>query len=151
MKTKEELKKELRYFTGSQGLFYRVCPFYPIVGTEGIRFIEEEMNASWLISDLAIDAQYVWQAAQGSTDALVILKEAVEVPSGTISEGLQDMQFWELTVHKDGSADLELRADCDQPVEVRQHYDVTDFPLESIRIWVAPNGSGLTMYLPSEH
>jgi hypothetical protein len=95
---------------------------------DGIDYLAEDAGAYWLIGAIA--------SYQGS-------KRIRQDPR------LMDFQLWELTVTaKDGehSAVLTRREDSGQPARITQWIEYTDFPLDSIKLYL----EGGTLRLPSE-
>lgn len=90
--------------------------------TDGVKYLADEAGAHWLI-----DAIASWQPEAQKID--------------------REFQVWELVVNPDQSAVLSFRTDAGQPVSIRQTIPYTDFPLESIEIWVEDE----VLLLPSEH
>ena len=113
--------------------FYRHGLLRSCVMSEGVHFLTEN-GAAWLV-DIIVSYQ---------------LNETVKAC---------DKQMWLLTVDKnDNSAKMEC-FDYDADYEdlknrvnplVSQIIPFTDFPLAEIEIMCANNGSGRTIYLPSE-
>ena len=63
---------------------------------------------------------------------------------------LNDMQFWTLTV-TGSEATLICERDTDN-VAYTEHINFTDFPLASVKFYVAPaDEKTMVIYLPSEH
>lgn len=129
-----DLLEGLSHFHGSD-VIYKVSPLFPgFCMTEGIRYLRKEAECHWLIDDIA---------------ALQLHPKIKTHPK------LQQTQFWSLIAASDESAVLKCEWDIGKVV-YRQKITWTDFPLDSIRIWVA-NGffsSGAPYrlaYLPSEH
>ena len=56
-------------------------------------------------------------------------------------------QFWKLKVNEDKSALVTMREDSDQPVVIKQRIPYTDFPLDSVEVWMI----GGVLILPSEY
>ena len=61
------------------------------------------------------------------------------------------MQFWTLTKHPDGSADLVCRKDKGCKPVVTQHFDMVDCDLNEVQLWVAPQEQYMVIMLPSEY
>ena len=123
----EEIESGLSQFIGTEN-YYKVGWMFPkMVFTDGINFLVKQCGAYWLL------------------DAI-----CSHQPKCMKDDMLQCMQFWTLKKEED---DWVLTCDRDQGDEAfRQVIGYSDFPLESIRIWVAPaDEQNCLMYLPSEH
>ena len=102
--------------------------------TEGVQYLADKAGAFWLIDVVAS-----YQGAQKVRQ----------------NERLQEFQLWELKVtHRVDDAGVvrhegvvTCREDSDQPAVITQKIEYTDFPLESIKLYVE-NG---VLLLPSEH
>ena len=105
-----------------------------VIYTPGVQYLAETAGAYWLIDAIASYLTPSFLAKAAAEDSRVA-----------------DMHFWSLTVHNDGSASLEARADSPCQPFVRQRIEHTDFPLDSINIWAGYDGVHWTLYLPSEH
>jgi hypothetical protein len=114
---------DLAQFTGTAEWYTH--PLTGLLYTDGVQFLAERGGAYWLI-----DAIASWQ-----NDPLV--------RNDTM---LQEIQFWTLTVRLDSSAVLRCERDTGD-VALTQKIEFTDFPLESIKLYVE-NG---VLLLPSEH
>lgn len=126
-------KLDLRQFTGDLQRFRH--GFNPqVIYTPGIQHLAEAGGAYWLIDVIAsyLTPKFVAQAAKQDPR-------------------VADMQFWRLTVGEDRSAVVEARADSPCEPFVRQEIEFTDFPLDSVDVWTAWDGTYWTLYLPSEH
>lgn len=115
---------DLEQFTGSE-MFYRHWTGR-LVYTEGVAYLAEKGDAYWLI------------------DAIISHQPDKRITS--YSE-LVAFQLWELIVHDDKSATLTVRADSNQSAVITQGIPFTDFPLESIKLYVCTG----TLLLPSEY
>lgn len=105
------LKQEvLAQFTGSEK-FYRHW-MSKLIYTQGLHYLEEN-GAAWLLD---VIASYQLKPALNTGD-------------------LRDFQLWELKV-KDGKGVVTCKADSDKPPVVTQKIEFTDFPLDSIKIFV---------------
>ena len=93
---------ELVQFTGTT-TYYR--HWSGLVYTDGVQYLAERAGAYWLI------------------DAIGSYQRYREV------SGL-DMQFWELEVSEDRSAELRMGEDLPEPLVLRQRIPYTDFPLD---------------------
>jgi len=153
-KTPAEIKRDLAHFNGS-GVFHQINPFIDLViGTDGIKYVATEMNACWLVTDIATTAFYLALYIKGMSSRNDLENSSIVTHLATREEltaELLQMQFWTLEVKEDRTAVVECRADSGRPVAVRMEYTFTDFPLDEFRIWVANNGQGMTLLLPSEY
>ena len=85
--------------------------------TDGVKFLHESCEAYWLL--IAISSYH----------------------------RKEPFQLWELTVNEDKSATLTMKEDSDKPNIVEQHIAFTDFPLESISLYLIDG----ILLLPSEY
>lgn len=127
------LLEELARFTGGD-CFYRHPLNRSVIYTEGVQYLALKAEAFWLLD--AVVSYF------GSPE----MREATEADSR-----LESLQFWCLKVREDRSAVLTARADEGVEPFITQRIEFTDFPVDSIDIWAGFNGSGWTLYLPSEH
>jgi hypothetical protein len=129
MSIKDITQEKLDSFTGTEG--YRWSDFKRLKLTDGAAFLQDN-GAAWLIT-------------------------AIESYQGIEKFKNVEFQLWELTLTGekmlDGSgaeavmAALTCKEDSDQPILVRQEIPYTDFPLDSIKLYVQ-NG---VLLLPSEY
>lgn len=105
-----------------------------VIYTPGVQHVAEAGQAYWLIDAIAsyLSPTFVKKAA--TTDARI-----------------RGMQFWKLTVSDNNTAALRGFADSGVPPFVEQEIPFADFPLKSVDIWAAFDGTYWTLYLPSEH
>jgi hypothetical protein len=116
-----ELRAALRSFSGTEE--YHAHWSRMLVFTDGVKFLAETATAYWLI-----DAIASWQPrAQGDA-------------------WLREFQLWELFVSEDRKALLVCSRDSEDEA-FRQEIEFTDFPLDSMRLYVEGN----VLLLPSEH
>ena len=108
---------DLNQFTGSEFIYKHWSG--RLQYTDGIRYLAGEAKAYWLIDAIA------------------------SYQDGKLPD---DFQLWELIVQND-KAVLTCRADSNLPALVTQNIEFTDFPLQSIKLYVE---SGVLL-LPSEH
>lgn len=120
--TMKTLSLNLNQFTGTEK-YYR--HFLGILYTDGVQYLAQTAKAYWLI-----DAIASWQLD----------------PKVNQDPMLQEIQFWKLQVNPDHSAVLSCERDTDDVV-VTQDIPYTDFPLESIKLYL---NHGVLM-LPSEY
>ncbi|WP_417850298.1 DUF6876 family protein [Thalassoglobus sp.] len=123
----------LRMFTGTSK-YFRHSINRNVLFTDGVRHVAEEGEAFWLIDAIAI-----WLTDQKFRE------EAQK------DDRIQSLHFWKLTVNEDRSAILTAKADSPEEPFITQAILFTDFPLDSIDIWVGNDGEYWTLYLPSEH
>jgi hypothetical protein len=128
MKTKKEIESGLANFTGSEH-FHRWSPlFRKHTLSDGVKWLCEAADSFWLADAIA--------SHHGKC-----MKDPM----------LRYMQFWTLTVHPDKSATLTCDRD-EGDTAFTQAIPLTDFPLETIRIWVGAQGEGeFSIFLPSEY
>ena len=132
----------LNQFTGTEGYHLFNGMFRNFVATDGTIHVAKEAGAFWLLEAIASHI----------------------ATNGKLRVGpLADMQFWKLESKtlksgpNKGSKRWELscRMDSDMPPVVTQKIEFSDFPLDSIDLWVAPSMMGdrkvWVIYLPSEH
>jgi len=87
------------------------------VYTDGVKYLAERAGAFWLIDAIA-------------------------------SYGRKEpFQLWELAKHENKTATLTMKEDSDRPVLVRQTIKWTDFPLDSIKLYLIDG----VLLLPSEY
>jgi len=118
---------DLRQFTGTEG-YTRWNPFSRMVLTDGAKYLAEQAQCFWLM-----DAIASYQPK--------CLKEKM----------LRDIQFW--TLKKDGKdMVLTCRKDSGYPPTVTQRFEYTDFPLDEVKLYVAPlDEVHYVIMLPSEN
>jgi hypothetical protein len=109
-----KLVSELAQFSGTTQ-YYRFSPqlFPYFLLTDGTHYLAEEAGCYWLFELIA----------SLQTHASV--------------RKLQQIQFWTLNVAEDNSAVLICEWDTGQVI-YSQQIEFTDFPLDSVRIWVTP-------------
>lgn len=88
-----------------------------ILFTDGVHYVAERAGAYWLI------------------DAIASYRRK------------EPFQIWELHKHEDNKATLTMKEDTNEPVLVRQEYSYTDFPLDSIKLYIVDH----VLMLPSEY
>lgn len=128
-----EITSNLAHYTGDLER-YRHCFNRKLICTPGIQYLAESAGAYWLIDAIA---SHVGSSA---------FQQAVKA-----DPRIEDLHFWRLDVRDDHSALLAARADSGEPPFISQEIPFTDFPLESIDLWVGYDGEHHTLYLPSEH
>ena len=122
--TPQELASELASFDGSENLYHRATPIL-IYYTDGIKWLQENLNCYWLLDLIASYQTDEFKAAN-------------------------DRQFWKLVV-ADNSAIITCD-DGNRNISVTQSIEYTDFPLSSVKIWVEIQEQGrVFIYLPSEY
>ena len=131
-KDASEIQEQLRYCTGTQS-YHRISPFArKVVATDGVVQMAQLCGAFWLASDIALHSQSI---AKKHEDG-------------------KYFQAWKFTA-KDRKGTL-VGTDGNGNVYQTEEYDMTDFPLDEIDIWVEPTymeseGEILVMMLPTEH
>jgi hypothetical protein len=129
MKTAIEIREELKQFYGTE-MYHKISILPNMLATDGVAWLAKNAECFWL------------------TDEITIAQSIPEIKRNT---RLQEMQFWTLRKKSETSAELICEEDEGQTVYMKRiHY--TDFPLDSIRIWVAPvDEKTKVMMLPSEY
>lgn len=113
---------------------YHKVSLFPYVVTDGVKYLAEEAGAYWLLDEIGLAA------------INLCLK------GGRLAE----MQFWNLKKNKSGNgAKLTCVADSGEKPAYVKNIPYTDFPLDSIDIWVQPTYIGekkvLVLMLKSEY
>lgn len=133
---------DLNQFTGTMNYHLFNGMFRNFVATDGAMHVAKEGGAFWLLEAIASH-----------------IATNNKLRSGPLAE----IQFWKLEsrILKSGPNKgskrwtLACRADSDLPPVVMQNIEYSDFPLDSIELWVAPSYLGdrkvWVIYLPSEH
>lgn len=103
-------EQTLHRFTGTEN-YYRHW-MRKLVYTDGLHYLEKN-GAAWLL-DVIASHQLDPKLNKGN---------------------LKDFQLWELKV-KDSKGIVTCKEDSDKPAAVTQEIEYTDFPLESIKIFV---------------
>jgi hypothetical protein len=113
---------DLDQFCGSEHYYQH---FTGLRYTDGIQYMATQAGAFWLIDVI------------GSYQA---------DPRVRLNQRLQEFQLWHLTVANNEGL-VQLFEDSGLPQVLSQHVPFTDFPLDSIRLYV----EGGILLLPSEH
>ncbi len=133
---------DLNQFTGTMNYRLFNGMFRNFVATDGAMHVAKEGEAFWLLEAIA---------------------SHIATNSKLRTGPLAEIQFWRLESRtlKSGPNKgkkrwaLSCRADSDLPPVVTQNIEYSDFPLDSIDLWVAPTYLGdrkvWVIYLPSEH
>lgn len=124
---KEKLEAVLAQFTGTKA-YHRWNPLVPsYVLTDGASYLAREAGAYWLMDAIAS----YWVEVKKDPDLLAF-------------------QCWELKVT--GQSALLIGMNGNNEVKIRQSIAWTDFPLDSIKLFVERGEGGLNVILlPSEH
>ena len=132
--TPEEFELGLAQATGSQGLHHGMFP--TVRYTDGIKYMADNGGAHWLIDLIAIQLRSRKFARWVMEDAR-----------------LAEQSFWRMTCSHNGTCrQAYLKCQADKGVRSKRiKIPFTDFPLDSIDIWVAADGDKWIMYLPTEH
>jgi len=127
MKTAREIENNMPQFYGCEPEEKtRMRMFGKVLLTPGAQYVEEAAEANWLMVMIAS-----------------------HIPSIMAGERFG---FARLTVNDNGSADFVLSdGNRGGNVYARQHIPATDFPMKSIKFYVAFDGSDWTIMLPSEY
>lgn len=112
-------ESDLRQFTGTTRYWRSGLPLHPFLYTDGVQHVACHGQAYWLL-----DLIGSWQREP-------------EVKNDPM---LLEMQFWTLTVHENLSAVATCERDSDDVV-VRQKIPHTDFPLQTIRLYLVCVGN----------
>lgn len=126
---KTRLKYSLARFTGSEHLHQipSLGAGRRFVMSDGVKFLVEQAKCNWLL-DIVVSCQSR------------CLKDDM----------LQQFQFWTLIVNPDNTAEVVCERDTDD-VFLTQKIEFSDFPLETIRLYVAPQDDMYVVHLPTEH
>lgn len=128
-------QNDLQKFTGTEQYhgFGLVGKMTKAVLTDGAMHVAKSGGAFWLMDEIAV--------AIGG-----VAKQ---------NDRLASIQFWNLSKNKKGGGKLVCREDSGIAPAYVKNLDYTDFPLESIDLWVQPTYIGETQYwvihLPSEY
>lgn len=120
LKLRNEIENGLLHFTGTTRYYH-----YPIGKfnyTDGIKYLADEAKSYWLLDVI------------GSYQLTTKIKD---VP----------FQLWELIVNENNSAVITMKEDTDEPELVIQEIPCTDFPLQSIKLYLIDK----VLLLPSEY
>ena len=121
----QELKTQLAAFSGTES-FYKI-PLLNTVITDGIRYLANKANCFWLVTDASVVAKSLMNRSSFITVDLKKLPTAQQKVLG----------YAAVVEYSDGN---------DTILET-QKYHLTDFPLETIRLFFTNN----TLMLPSEY
>lgn len=119
------LAMKLGHFTGTQCWHQHWLNRFLV--TDGIMFLQNEAECGWLVDAIA----------SHQTPAL--------------DRTCDGFQLWILRKVGPRCAVLTCQADSNQPALVKQEIEFTDFPLETVHIYVEGTGARKTILLPSEH
>lgn len=124
----EEIQDELRQYTGTQAYHRWSILFSNVVLTDGAQALAEKCGAYWLM------------------DAI-----ASYLPKVKRHEQLSQIAFWNLK--RDGrTALLTCRVDSDYKPSITQKFAYTDFPLDTVDLWMQPiDAQTYVIMLPSEY
>lgn len=117
--TAEELKSALNHFNGTKRHHGGCIMSRKHVLTDGVKFLCDNASCYWL-ADLI--TSYHSQAMR--------------------DEMLRDMQFWTLKVNLSTHTAVAICERDTGNIAFQQTIEYTDFPLEEVKIWVAPAGEG---------
>lgn len=126
--TPGQIKEALAQFYGTEN-YYR--GFLGLIWTDGTKAMADMCGAGWLLDAIASHQPKAKEECDG-------------------------LQFWKFERNANGGGVLTCRKDSDIPPCITQEVKFTDFPLDSIDIWVGESSlDGEKMvqiaYLPSEH
>jgi hypothetical protein len=133
---------DLNQFTGTESYHQFNWLYRNFVATDGAIYVAKEGGAYWLLEAIASHIATNAKLRVGMLAEIQFWK----LRSRTLKSGPNKGQKrWELSCH----------ADSDMPPVVTQKIEHSDFPLDSIDLWVAPSQMGdrkvWVIYLPSEH
>lgn len=134
MKTPEEIaeiQNALDYFIGTES-YHRLGIMPNVVSTDGVKWLAENAECFWLMDIIASYQSQIKRKPQ--------------------FEKLRGMQSWTLTLNKTGNGAKVICTDGDsnEPY-ITQKIPFTDFPLQTITLWVQPQDNLMVIMLPSEH
>ncbi len=121
----QELKARLAAFSGTES-FYKI-PLLNTVITDGIQYLANKANCFWLVTDASVVAKSLMNRSSFIT-----------------------VDFKKLSTKKQkvlGYAAVIEYSDGNDTILETQKYHLTDFPLETIRLFFTNN----TLMLPSEY
>ena len=122
MPTKEDKAKKVQeVIDNSCGTEHYFAHFTGLKFTDGVKGVADAAGAYWLIDIIG---------SYQNPD----LKRV-------------KFQVWNLKVNPDNSAVVTMREDSDKPILVKQEIHMTDFPLESIDMWLIDS----VLILPGEY
>lgn len=131
-----EILSGLDQFTGTEQ-YHRITMLKNLLATDGVAWLADKAKCYWLTDIIASYQPSIRKYARARPNVAPLL----------------DMQVWTLTKNKatDGAKVICTDGNSDTPI-YSQRIPYTDFPLESIKIWVAPaDKNNMVMLLPSEH
>ncbi|HXA02506.1 MAG TPA: hypothetical protein VNW99_10995 [Cytophagaceae bacterium] len=120
-KTKDKFEQALSRFTGSTQLYKHKILDNSITFTEGVKYVADEGHAWWL-PDLILSYQWMPRVSREEFQVWILLKQKDET--------------WTITC-----------TDGNDKVLCGQHLAYSDFPIESLKLYVVDN----TIMLPSEY
>ena len=121
----QELKNNLAEFSGTES-FHKI-PLLNTVITDGNQYLANEADCFWLVTDVSVIAK-----------SLMNRSHFITVDFKKLNAEMQDTLGYEAVIeYSDGN---------DNILET-QKYHLTDFPLETIRLFFTNN----TLMLPSEY
>ena len=115
---KVELQSNLGQFTGTEQWHQWSRLFPKMLLTDGAKFLADKASAYWLMDNIASHQ-----------------------PKCLTNKSLQEFQLWTLKVHEDKSCTLTCEIDTNN-VFLTQEIEFTDFPLDTIKLYVGPMGNG---------
>ena len=121
----QDLKNQLATFSGTES-FYKI-PLLNTVITDGIQYLANKANCFWLVTDASVVAKSLMNRSSFIT-----------------------VDFKKLSTEKQkilGYAAVMEYSDGNDTILEIQKYHLTDFPLETIRLFFTNN----TLMLPSEY
>jgi len=135
--TADELKRELRQFTGDLDRF-RHNINRRVLYTPGVQHLAERAGAYWLIDVIAS-----WIGSHSFNQAIAQ------------DNRIERLHYWTLEVSDDRGVVQAILEDEEPPYAMKpfitQKIPFTDFLLSEISVWASFDGNYWTLYLPSEH
>lgn len=125
MKTKEEILNNLQNFHGSETIYE--IPLIQTRYTEGMKYLAETADCFWLITDVSVMAKSLLDKSYFITVDFKRIKSNRKDISGPVAT----------MVYSDGNGEIFSE----------QHYSITDFPLDELRLFFVDG----TLMLPGEY
>lgn len=125
MKTKEEILNNLQKFHGSESI-YRI-PLIQTRYTEGLKYLADAAECFWLIADVSVMAKSLLTKSYFIT----VDFKRIETREADLSVPVASIEY----------------SDGNGTIFGEQHYNVTDFPLDRLRLFFVEG----TLMLPGEY
>lgn len=132
----KEILEQLDQFTGTEQ-YHRISIQKTLVATDGVAWLAENAKCYWLTDIIASYQQSIRKYARTRPSVAPLL----------------EMQVWTLTKNKTTNGARVICTDGNTEIPIySQAIPYTDFPLQTIKIWVCPvDENNMVMLLPSEH